>query len=244
MSCCVVWEFEHPQNKTKTLIIWVYRPFKISPLALTEVTALIHERFSSSSYTQPVQEVMRFTFLMWTKRRRRSVSHRKRWNIWDLTHLFLSLPPSQGKVAQTACMSACKHISTSLMQLLLDQEVRQISMGALHQIHTDVKECESECRLLLSPISDSLPSLHSSLSSSFIFSPHYFHFPAPQISFSLTSTFLSSRIIYTHVNIHIQKCRRKVRECVWALMQFSIVLFLYFNFHLNSTKYCTFTPVI
>uniref|UniRef100_A0A3Q4BHF5 Exocyst complex subunit EXOC6/Sec15 C-terminal domain-containing protein n=1 Tax=Mola mola TaxID=94237 RepID=A0A3Q4BHF5_MOLML len=41
-------------------------------------------------------------------------------------------------------MSACKHISTSLMQLLLDAEVRQISMGALHQIHTDIKECESE----------------------------------------------------------------------------------------------------
>lgn len=51
---------------------------------------------------------------------------------------------SQGKVAQTACMSACKHISTSLMQLLLDPEVRQISMGALYQIHTDIVECESE----------------------------------------------------------------------------------------------------
>ncbi len=58
--------------------------------------------------------------------------------------LSLSLSPPQGKVAQTACMSACKHISTSLMQLLLDPEVRQISMGALHQLYTDVKECESE----------------------------------------------------------------------------------------------------
>uniref|UniRef100_A0A8C4HA14 Exocyst complex component n=1 Tax=Dicentrarchus labrax TaxID=13489 RepID=A0A8C4HA14_DICLA len=57
--------------------------------------------------------------------------------------VFTNLP---GKVAQTACMSACKHISTSLMQLLLDPEVRQISMGALHQLYTDVKECESECR--------------------------------------------------------------------------------------------------
>lgn len=51
-----------------------------------------------------------------------------------------------GKVAQTACMSACKHISTSLMQLLLDPEVRQISMGALHQLNTDVKECEGFAR--------------------------------------------------------------------------------------------------
>ncbi|XP_035004410.1 exocyst complex component 6B isoform X3 [Hippoglossus stenolepis] len=51
-----------------------------------------------------------------------------------------------GKVAQTACMSACKHISTSLMQLLLDPEIRQISMGALHQLNADVKECESFAR--------------------------------------------------------------------------------------------------
>uniref|UniRef100_A0A673BGU9 Exocyst complex component n=1 Tax=Sphaeramia orbicularis TaxID=375764 RepID=A0A673BGU9_9TELE len=57
--------------------------------------------------------------------------------------VFTNLP---GKVAQTACMSACKHISTSLMQLLLDPEVRQISMGAMHQLNTDIKECESFAR--------------------------------------------------------------------------------------------------
>uniref|UniRef100_A0A3Q2UKF5 Exocyst complex component n=1 Tax=Fundulus heteroclitus TaxID=8078 RepID=A0A3Q2UKF5_FUNHE len=51
-----------------------------------------------------------------------------------------------GKVAQTACMSACKHIATSLMQLLLDPEVRQISIGALHQLNVDLKECESFAR--------------------------------------------------------------------------------------------------
>lgn len=77
-----------------------------------------------------------------------------------LVSLFVSL---QGKVAQTACMSACKHISTSLMQLLLDPEVRQISMGALHQLNTDVKECEGEspCLLLFNIISfvPFLPSL-------------------------------------------------------------------------------------
>ncbi|XP_013866049.1 exocyst complex component 6B isoform X2 [Austrofundulus limnaeus] len=54
--------------------------------------------------------------------------------------VFTNLP---GKVAQTACMSACKHISTSLMQLLLDPEVRQISIGALHQLQVDVNECET-----------------------------------------------------------------------------------------------------
>ncbi|KAM9426457.1 exocyst complex component 6B isoform 2-T2 [Pholidichthys leucotaenia] len=57
--------------------------------------------------------------------------------------VFTNLP---GKVAQTACMSACKHISTSLMQLLLDPELRQISMGALHQLNTDVRECEGFAR--------------------------------------------------------------------------------------------------
>uniref|UniRef100_A0AAV2KIB1 Exocyst complex subunit EXOC6/Sec15 C-terminal domain-containing protein n=1 Tax=Knipowitschia caucasica TaxID=637954 RepID=A0AAV2KIB1_KNICA len=57
--------------------------------------------------------------------------------------VFTNLP---GKVAQTACMSACKHMSTSLLQLLLDPDLRQISLGALHQINTDVQECESFAR--------------------------------------------------------------------------------------------------
>uniref|UniRef100_A0A8C9SAE1 Exocyst complex component n=1 Tax=Scleropages formosus TaxID=113540 RepID=A0A8C9SAE1_SCLFO len=56
--------------------------------------------------------------------------------------VFTNLP---GKVAQTACMSACKHLSTSLLQLLLEADVRQVSMGALQQFNLDVKECEREC---------------------------------------------------------------------------------------------------
>lgn len=121
---------------------------------------MIHQRFSSS-YIQPVQEVMLFTFLEREEEEdvclpgRDEMYKRPHSSLLPSSSLFLPPPPSQGKVAQTACMSACKHISTSLMQLLLDPEVRQISMGALHQIHTDVKECESECRLLLHPISDS-----------------------------------------------------------------------------------------
>ncbi|XP_030046821.1 exocyst complex component 6B isoform X2 [Microcaecilia unicolor] len=51
-----------------------------------------------------------------------------------------------GKVAQTACMSACKHLSTSLMQLLLEAEVKQITLGALQQFNLDVKECERFAR--------------------------------------------------------------------------------------------------
>uniref|UniRef100_A0A672SB75 Exocyst complex component n=1 Tax=Sinocyclocheilus grahami TaxID=75366 RepID=A0A672SB75_SINGR len=53
--------------------------------------------------------------------------------------VFTHLP---GKVAQTACMSACKHLSTSLLQLLLEADVRQVSMGALQQFNVDPLECE------------------------------------------------------------------------------------------------------
>lgn len=57
--------------------------------------------------------------------------------------VFTHLP---GKVAQTACMSACKHLSTSLMQLLLEAEVRQLTLGALQQFNLDVQECEQFAR--------------------------------------------------------------------------------------------------
>uniref|UniRef100_A0A3Q1MM70 Exocyst complex component n=2 Tax=Bos TaxID=9903 RepID=A0A3Q1MM70_BOVIN len=52
----------------------------------------------------------------------------------------------KGKVAQTACMSACKHLATSLMQLLLEAEVRQLTLGALQQFNLDVRECEQFAR--------------------------------------------------------------------------------------------------
>eukprot|EP00063_Salmo_salar_P064486 XP_014039321.1 PREDICTED: exocyst complex component 6-like [Salmo salar] len=39
-------------------------------------------------------------------------------------------------------MSACKHLSTSLMQMLLDCELKQISMGAVQQFNLDVIQCE------------------------------------------------------------------------------------------------------
>uniref|UniRef100_A0A673KY80 Exocyst complex component n=1 Tax=Sinocyclocheilus rhinocerous TaxID=307959 RepID=A0A673KY80_9TELE len=55
--------------------------------------------------------------------------------------VFTHLP---GKVAQTACMSACKHLATSLMQMLLDTELKQISMGAIQQFNLDVIQCERE----------------------------------------------------------------------------------------------------
>uniref|UniRef100_A0AAY4AG31 Exocyst complex component n=1 Tax=Denticeps clupeoides TaxID=299321 RepID=A0AAY4AG31_9TELE len=42
--------------------------------------------------------------------------------------VFTHLP---GKVAQTACMSACKHLATSLMQMLLDTELKQITASEM-----------------------------------------------------------------------------------------------------------------
>lgn len=57
----------------------------------------------------------------------------------------------QGKVAQTACMSACKHLSTSLMQMLLDTELKQISMGAVQQFNLDVIQCERGWMALIPP---------------------------------------------------------------------------------------------
>ncbi|XP_047673214.1 exocyst complex component 6 isoform X7 [Tachysurus fulvidraco] len=53
--------------------------------------------------------------------------------------VFTHLP---GKVAQTACMSACKHLATSMMQMLLDTELKQVSMGAIQQFNLDVIQCE------------------------------------------------------------------------------------------------------
>ncbi|XP_053165463.1 exocyst complex component 6 isoform X2 [Hemicordylus capensis] len=53
--------------------------------------------------------------------------------------VFTHLP---GKVAQTACMSACQHLSTSMMQMLLDNDLKQISMGAIQQFNLDVMQCE------------------------------------------------------------------------------------------------------
>nr|XP_015911635.1 exocyst complex component 6B isoform X2 [Parasteatoda tepidariorum] len=52
---------------------------------------------------------------------------------------FTNLPD---KVAQTACMSSCKHIANALMGFLLDKEVKHISLGALQQFNLDVMQCE------------------------------------------------------------------------------------------------------
>lgn len=45
-------------------------------------------------------------------------------------------------VAQNACLTACRHIAEILMDLLLSDDVKSISMGALQQVNLDVIQCE------------------------------------------------------------------------------------------------------
>ncbi|XP_073906066.1 exocyst complex component 6B isoform X5 [Castor canadensis] len=101
--------------------------------------------------------------------------------------VFTHLP---GKVAQTACMSACKHLATSLMQLLLEAEVRQLTLGALQQFNLDVRECEQFAR------SGPVPGFQEdTLQLAFIDLRQYFlprilsgHFP-PVLQYSTKSSF-------------------------------------------------------
>ncbi|BFZ02390.1 hypothetical protein BsWGS_05429 [Bradybaena similaris] len=59
-----------------------------------------------------------------------------------LQSTFMSFTNLPEKVAKTACMSACQHIASRLMALLLDSEIKQMSMGALQQFNLDVVQCE------------------------------------------------------------------------------------------------------
>lgn len=52
---------------------------------------------------------------------------------------FTNLPT---KVAQTACLSACKYISSKLLNILLEEDVKAISHGFLQQFNLDLVQCE------------------------------------------------------------------------------------------------------
>ncbi|XP_065170949.1 exocyst complex component 6 [Atheta coriaria] len=52
---------------------------------------------------------------------------------------FTNLPP---EVAQVACKSACEHIANLMLRALLDNDIKQISMGALNQLNLDLLQCE------------------------------------------------------------------------------------------------------
>lgn len=53
----------------------------------------------------------------------------------------------QEKVAKTSCMSACKHVATSLMNFLMDNNIKQVTMGALQQFNLDLIQCERKSSL-------------------------------------------------------------------------------------------------
>ncbi|CAG9765144.1 unnamed protein product [Ceutorhynchus assimilis] len=54
-------------------------------------------------------------------------------------HSFTDLPP---EVAQVACRAACDHIANSMFTILLSEDIKQISMGALNQLNLDLLQCE------------------------------------------------------------------------------------------------------
>lgn len=45
-------------------------------------------------------------------------------------------------IAQTACRRTCEHIANKIYDILYDEEVKQISTGALQQINLDLLQCE------------------------------------------------------------------------------------------------------
>ena len=58
-------------------------------------------------------------------------------------------------MAQNACLTSCRHIAQILMDLLLNEDVKQVSMGALQQVNLDVIQCERKCpRVHLFSMSD------------------------------------------------------------------------------------------
>ncbi|ERL86492.1 exocyst complex component 6-like [Dendroctonus ponderosae] len=54
-------------------------------------------------------------------------------------HSFTDLPP---EVALVACRTACAHIADSMLNMLMNEEIKQISMGALNQLNLDLLQCE------------------------------------------------------------------------------------------------------
>ncbi|KYM77042.1 Exocyst complex component 6 [Atta colombica] len=58
---------------------------------------------------------------------------------------FTNLPHNicdYDEVAQVACKSACSHIAKAILDILISEDVKQISMGALQQVNLDTIQCE------------------------------------------------------------------------------------------------------
>ena len=79
----------------------------------------------------------------------KSEPQRVYWSQWLVInlHMYMELLRivlflQQEKVAKTSCMSACKHVATSLMNFLMDNNIKQVTMGALQQFNLDLIQCE------------------------------------------------------------------------------------------------------
>lgn len=59
-----------------------------------------------------------------------------------LQSIFQSFTNLPQQVAQVACKSACQHISNSMLKLILNDQIKSISLGAINQINLDVLQCE------------------------------------------------------------------------------------------------------
>ncbi|XP_046851325.1 exocyst complex component 6B-like [Xenia sp. Carnegie-2017] len=62
-----------------------------------------------------------------------------------LTYLrvtFLTFTNLPGNVAQTACMSSCKHLSNRLREFLVDESIREMNMNGLKDFNQDLRQCE------------------------------------------------------------------------------------------------------
>jgi len=59
-----------------------------------------------------------------------------------LQHTFQGFSYILPTVAQSACRNACDHIAKSIYNMILSEDVRQISLGALQQISLDLMQCE------------------------------------------------------------------------------------------------------
>ena len=59
-----------------------------------------------------------------------------------LKTVFQSFTNLPSKLAMMACMSSCQHLAKSFMNLLLDDQVKAISTGALQQMDLDLVQCE------------------------------------------------------------------------------------------------------
>ncbi|KAK3749624.1 hypothetical protein QZH41_012961, partial [Actinostola sp. cb2023] len=59
-----------------------------------------------------------------------------------LNSTFLNFSALPGNVAQTACLSSCKHLAGSMRTLLLDDEVRQMNEYGIQCFNQDLRQCE------------------------------------------------------------------------------------------------------